>query len=90
MRALVKKQAGPGMEVCDVPKPSFGPNDVLIRVRHAGVCGTDLHIWEWDSRASTRLKPQVVIGHEYAGEIAEQGRYAAATGQLAEGDLVTA
>jgi threonine 3-dehydrogenase len=90
MRALVKKQAGPGMEVCDVPKPSFGPNDVLIRVRHAGVCGTDLHIWEWDSWASNRLKPPVVIGHEFAGEIAELGRDAAATGLLAVGDLVTA
>jgi len=90
MRALVKKQAGPGMEVCDVPKPSFGPNDVLIRVRHAGVCGTDLHIWEWDSWASNRLKPPVVIGHEFAGEIAELGRDAAAAGLLAVGDLVTA
>lgn len=90
MRALVKKKAGPGMEVCDVPKPSFGPNDVLIRVRHAGVCGTDLHIWEWDSWASNRLKPPVVIGHEFAGEIAELGRDAAASGLLAVGDLVTA
>ena len=62
MRALVKTQAGPGMEVREVPTPSYGPNDVLIRVRHAGVCGTDLHIWEWNSWASNRLKPPVVIG----------------------------
>ncbi len=79
MRALVKTQAGPGMEVREVPTPSYGPNDVLIRVHHAGVCGTDLHIWEWDSWASNRLKPPVVIGHEFAGEIAELGRDAAAT-----------
>ena len=90
MRALVKTQAGPGMEVRDVPTPSYGPNDVLIRVRHAGVCGTDLHIWEWNSWASNRLKPPVVIGHEFAGEIAALGRDAAATGLLAVGDLVTA
>jgi threonine dehydrogenase-like Zn-dependent dehydrogenase len=46
---------------------------VLIRVHHAGVCGTDLHIWEWDSWASNRLKPPVVIGHEFAGEIVAVG-----------------
>ena len=90
MRALVKTQAGPGMEVCDVAKPAYGPNDVLIRVHHAGVCGTDLHIWEWDSWASNRLRPPVVIGHEFAGEIAELGRDAEASGLLAAGDLVTA
>ena len=45
-------------------------------VHHAGVCGTDLHIWEWDSWASNRLKPPVVVGHEFAGEIVELGREA--------------
>ena len=57
MRALVKESAGPGMVVRDVPKPSCGPGEVCIRVHHAGVCGTDLHIWEWDAWASDRLKP---------------------------------
>jgi threonine 3-dehydrogenase len=90
MRALVKESAGPGMVLRDVPRPAVGSNDVLIKVHHAGVCGTDLHIWEWDAWASNRLKPPVVIGHEFAGEVAELGRDAAAAGLLAVGDRVTA
>ena len=90
MRALVKEQPGPGMVVRDVPMPVCGPNDVLIRVHHAGVCGTDLHIWEWDSWASQRLRPPVIIGHEFAGEVAQVGADANAAGLLAIGDLVTA
>ncbi|HXE57920.1 MAG TPA: L-threonine 3-dehydrogenase [Gemmatimonadales bacterium] len=90
MRALVKEAAGPGMVLREVPTPKCGPNDVLIRVHHAGVCGTDLHIWEWDSWASGRLRPPVVIGHEFAGEVAELGAEARAAGLLAVGDRVTA
>jgi threonine 3-dehydrogenase len=63
---------------------------VLIRVRHAGVCGTDLHIWEWDSWAAGRLHPPVVVGHEFAGEVVELGTEAQAASLLAVGDLVTA
>ena len=72
------------------PVPTCGPSDVLIRVRHAGVCGTDLHIWEWDSWASSRLKPPVVIGHEFAGEIVKLGQVADQEGLFAMGDPVTA
>ncbi|HEX6644007.1 MAG TPA: L-threonine 3-dehydrogenase [Gemmatimonadales bacterium] len=90
MRALVKESRGPGMVLRDVPKPACGPNDVLIRVHYAGVCGTDLHIWEWDAWASGRLNPPLVIGHEFSGEVAELGREAAASGLLEVGDLVTA
>ena len=90
MRALVKAAPGPGMALHDAPVPTCGPTDALIRVHHAGVCGTDLHIWEWDSWASNRLKPPVVIGHEFAGEIVQLGREAATAGLLAVGDLVTA
>ena len=90
MRALVKTEAGPGMVVRDVPVPTCGPSDVLIKVHHAGVCGTDLHIWEWDAWASARLRPPVVIGHEFAGEIVELGAEARAEGLLAVGDRVTA
>ena len=90
MRALVKTAPAPGMEVRDVPMPAFGPSDVLIRVHHAGVCGTDLHIWEWDAWASGRLKPPVVIGHEFAGEIVELGSEARSEGLLAVEDRVTA
>ena len=90
MRALVKPKAEIGMELQDVPMPVCGPNDVLIRVHHAGVCGTDLHIWNWDSWASGRLKPPVTIGHEFAGAITQLGPEAEATGVLAVGDEVTA
>lgn len=90
MQALVKEAAGPGMVLRDVPRPTCGPSDALIKVHYAGVCGTDLHIWEWDSWASNRLKPPVVIGHEFAGEVAELGREADAAGLLKVGDLVTA
>lgn len=90
MRALVKENAGPGMVLRDVSKPTCGPNDVLIRVHYAGVCGTDLHIWEWDAWASGRLKPPLTIGHEFAGEIVQLGPEATEAGLLAIGDLVTA
>jgi threonine 3-dehydrogenase len=90
MRALLKTAPAPGMEIRDVPLPVCGPSDVLIRVHHAGVCGTDLHIWEWDAWASARLKPPVVIGHEFAGEIVELGSEARGEGLLALGDRVTA
>ena len=90
MRALVKESAGPGMVLRDVPRPVCGPNDVLIKVHFAGVCGTDLHIWEWDAWASGRLKPPLTIGHEFAGEIVELGAEARTAGLLAAGDLVTA
>ena len=90
MRALVKTSRGPGMELREIEVPACGPNDVLIRVHNAGVCGTDLHIWEWDAWASNRLKPPVVIGHEFAGRIERLGPEAEAAGLLAVGDLVTA
>jgi threonine 3-dehydrogenase len=78
------------MVVREVPEPTVGPTDVLIRVHYAGVCGTDLHIWEWDAWASGRLRPPVVIGHEFAGEIVRLGPEAEASELLAVGDLVTA
>ncbi|HVQ46883.1 MAG TPA: L-threonine 3-dehydrogenase [Gemmatimonadales bacterium] len=90
MRALVKESAGPGIVLRDVPVPTCGPSEALIQVHHAGVCGTDLHIWEWDSWASNRLKPPVVIGHEFAGRITQLGQEAAQDNLLAVGDLVTA
>lgn len=90
MRALVKTSRGPGMELQDVPVPSLGPNDVLIRVLYAGVCGTDLHIWEWDAWAAGRLNPPVAIGHEFSGRIEALGPEAAAEALLKIGDLVTA
>jgi threonine 3-dehydrogenase len=90
MRAIVKTSPQVGMTLEDVPAPRCGPNDVLIKVRAAGVCGTDLHIWEWDRWASGRMKPPVVIGHEFAGEIVELGPDAKRAGILGVGELVTA
>jgi len=90
MRALVKESSGPGIVLREVPVPRCGPSEVLIRVHHAGVCGTDLHIWEWDTWASNRLKLPVIVGHEFAGEITQVGQEAEAAGLLAVGDLVTA
>jgi threonine 3-dehydrogenase len=89
MRALVKESAGLGIVLRDVPVPTCGPNEALIQVHHAGVCGTDLHIWEWDNWARNRLKLPVVIGHEFAGRLAQLGP-GAGNDLLAEGDLVTA
>lgn len=90
MRALVKTGPGPGMELKTLPRPACGPSDALIRVHAAGVCGTDLHIWEWDAWASNRLRPPVVIGHEFSGVIESLGGEAAAEGLLHIGDQVTA
>lgn len=90
MRALVKESAALGIVLREVPVPPCGPSEALIRVHYAGVCGTDLHIWEWDSWASKRLKPPVIVGHEFAGEITQLGSEAGAAGLLAVGDLVTA
>src|SRR5207247_1541166 len=67
MQAIVKEKRAPGLKVTTVAKPSAGPGEVLIAVRHAGVCGTDLHIADWDPWAQGRLKPPLVIGHEFAG-----------------------
>src|SRR5690606_4745466 len=69
MRAVVKPAPEAGLQVTEVPEPRPGARDVLIRVHAAGVCGTDLHIWEWDSWAAGRLRPPVVVGHEFAGEV---------------------
>jgi threonine 3-dehydrogenase len=73
MQAIVKEKRAPGLIVTTVPKPAAGPGDVLIAVRHAGVCGTDLHIADWDAWAQGRIKPPIVVGHEFAGEIVALG-----------------
>jgi threonine 3-dehydrogenase len=69
MQAIVKEKRAPGLTVKSVPKPTPGPGEVLIAVRHAGVCGTDLHIADWDPWAQGRIRPPIVVGHEFAGEI---------------------
>ncbi|HEY6156431.1 MAG TPA: L-threonine 3-dehydrogenase [Gemmatimonadales bacterium] len=87
MQAVIKEQRAPGLKVTTVPKPSPGPGEVLIAVRHAGVCGTDLHIADWNAWAEGRLRPPLVVGHEFAGEIVAVGGGVA---ELRTGQLVTA
>src|SRR5438034_164198 len=87
MKAIVKEQRVPGLKVATVPKPSAGPGEVLIAVRHAGVCGTDVHIADWDAWAQGRIKPPLVVGHEFAGEIVAAGD---GVSELRPGQLVTA
>ena len=73
MLAIVKTAPGPGLELREVPEPAIGINDVLIRVRKTGICGTDLHIASWDAWAARTIHPPLVIGHEFVGEIVETG-----------------
>lgn len=87
MRALVKERAGRGLALRQVPVPRPGPRDVLIRVRRAGLCGTDAHIHAWNAWAAGRVKPPLIVGHEFAGVIEQIG--AEVTG-IAPGDVVTA
>jgi threonine 3-dehydrogenase len=73
MLALVKTAPGPGLSLEEVPDPRPGINDVLIRVRKAGICGTDLHIESWDPWAAKTIVPPLITGHEFVGEIVETG-----------------
>ena len=86
MRALVKAKAEPGLWLEDVPEPAIGINDVLIRVRKTGICGTDLHIHSWDAWAAKTIPVPMVVGHEFVGEIVEVG---ANVSDFQPGDVVS-
>lgn len=73
MKALVKSKKAPGLWLEEVEKPRIGINDVLIRVRRTGICGTDLHIYKWNDWAQRTIPVPLVIGHEFEGEIVEAG-----------------
>ena len=73
MDAIVKSTAGPGLELQQVPVPKPGPGEVLIKIHKTAICGTDVHIYNWDPWAQQHIKPPMTIGHEYVGEIAELG-----------------
>jgi threonine 3-dehydrogenase len=73
VKALVKAESAPGLRLEDIPEPSIGINDVLIRVSHTGICGTDLHIYDWDAWAQSTIPVPMAIGHEFAGEIVATG-----------------
>jgi threonine 3-dehydrogenase len=86
MLALVKAERGPGLSLATVPDPTFGINDVLIRVHKTGICGTDLHIESWDAWAARTIEPPLVVGHEFVGEVVEIGSNVA---DFAPGDIVS-
>lgn len=87
MRAALKAKAAPGATIARVDIPQIGPLDVLVKVQAASICGTDVHIYEWDAWAQSRVQIPRIFGHEFAGEVIEVGREVNA---LAPGDFVAA
>jgi threonine 3-dehydrogenase len=73
MKALVKSKAAPGLWLEEIPEPEIGINDVLIRVRYTGICGTDVHIYQWDDWAQKTIHVPMTIGHEFVGKIVAVG-----------------
>ena len=86
MRALVKTGPGRGLELTDVPEPPMGIDDVRIGVHRTGICGTDLHIASWDPWAEKTIRPPLVVGHEFMGEVLEIGSHVT---DLQPGDIVS-
>ena len=86
MRALVKARREPGIWMQDLPEPEVGHNDVLIRVRRAAICGTDIHIYNWDEWAQRTIPVPMAIGHEFTGEVVAVGSEVRG---LKEGDRVS-
>jgi len=87
MLAVVKPQAKPGIEIRDVALPKIGRTDVLVKVKVASICGTDLHIYNWNSWAQGRIRPPLIPGHEFCGEVVA---YGAEVTSVKEGDFVSA
>ncbi len=73
MKAILKTEGTAGLRLAEVPEPDIGPTDVLIRVKRAGICGTDLHIYRWDRWSQKRITPPRILGHEFMGEVVEIG-----------------
>jgi threonine 3-dehydrogenase len=86
VKALVKREAAPGIWMMDVPEPRIGPNDVLIEIAKTSICGTDLHIYNWDAWAERTIPVRMAVGHEYCGRIVEVGSEVRG---LAPGDRVS-
>src|SRR3954447_24163106 len=87
MMAVVKAEAAPGAEVREVKIPEYGRTDVLVKVKMASICGTDLHIYEWDRWAQNRIHPPLIPGHEFCGEVVAFGDEVTS---VTEGDFVSA
>ena len=73
MKALVKKEAAPGIWLEELPQPQIGPNDVLIQIAKTAICGTDMHIFNWDEWARKTIPVPMAVGHEYCGRVVEVG-----------------
>jgi threonine 3-dehydrogenase len=73
MHALIKAAPAPGLTYGEAPRPSYGARDVLLQVEAMGICGTDLHIYRWDAWAASRIKPPLIIGHEFVGRVVAVG-----------------
>ena len=73
MKALVKTTAGPGVSLEQVPVPSIGAGDLLIRIEKVAICGTDVHIYDWNEWAQRTIDPPQILGHEFVGTVAELG-----------------
>jgi threonine 3-dehydrogenase len=86
VRAVVKAAPGPGLEMRDVPRPEPGPGEILLQVKAASICGTDLHIRDWDPWAARHVRLPLVVGHEMCGRVVEHGEGAA---EPALGSLVS-
>jgi threonine 3-dehydrogenase len=88
MTALEKSKPETGLWMTQAPVPEIGPDDVLIRVKKTGICGTDIHIWQWDDWAARTVPVPLITGHEFAGEIVELGRnvHDLAIGQRVSGE----
>jgi threonine 3-dehydrogenase len=87
MKALRKMRPQRGAQIQEVAIPSIAPGEVLVRVRAASICGTDLHIYDWDPWSATRIRPPLTFGHEFCGVVEKVGAEVAA---VAEGDFVSA
>ncbi len=87
MRAIWKRRPGRGIEVGEAKIPTIKDNEVLIKVKKRAICGTDLHIYQWNEWSQNRIKPPVIIGHEFYGEIVEIGKNVK---EFKVGELVTA
>ena len=86
MKALVKRERAPGLWLEEVPEPKYGINDVLIRVGRTGICGTDVHIYNWDAWAQRTIPVPMVVGHEFVGEVVAVGSNVA---DFRPGDIVS-
>ena len=86
MKALVKLHSEKGIWMEEVPIPTIGVNDVLIKIKKTAICGTDLHIYKWDEWSQRTIKTPMIVGHEYVGEIVDKGR---GVKNLKLGDRVT-